>query len=111
MEEHRGAISPRRIFGTNARNRRGLSTRIPCSVLCVTPALRSLGPNTVTLIAYPAPPLCLRSEANEKSDENKSLRGVTGLQQRQHRRYLIGVSRPSLAVETDECAALADGLL
>jgi hypothetical protein len=37
------------FFGTNAKNRRGLSTRIPCSVSSSTPAARNFGPNTVTV--------------------------------------------------------------
>jgi len=39
--------------GTNARNRRGLSMVIVRSISSVTPALRSFGAKTVSVIAYP----------------------------------------------------------
>ena len=39
--------------GTNARNRRGLSMVIRRSISSVTPALRSFGANTVSVIPYP----------------------------------------------------------
>ena len=47
-------------FGTNARNLRGLSTMIRCKTSSLTPAVFSLGTNTVRVLAYPL----------EASDEN-----------------------------------------
>jgi len=40
-------------FGTQARNRRGLSTMIVCSTSSLTPAAFSLGRNTVSVFPYP----------------------------------------------------------
>ena len=39
------------FFGTNARNRRGLSTVMPRSTSSVAPAAFSLGTNTVSVLA------------------------------------------------------------
>ena len=60
------ALSPANRFphglrglGTNASKRRGLSTRMPCRIFSSIPASRNFGANTVTVLAYPGPPLRL----------------------------------------------------
>ena len=59
-------------FGTNARNRRGLSTRIFWIVSSGTPAYRSFGAKTVTTEEYPAPPFALSSCSAAKSADRST---------------------------------------
>src|SRR5439155_2009042 len=59
------------FFGTNARKRRGLSTRILWIVASLTPASRSFGANTVKTFAYPAPPFCFRSRSDVPSADKR----------------------------------------
>src|SRR2546421_11374463 len=48
------------FFGTKARNRLELLTRILCSVSSLTPALRNFGTQTVSALSIPGPPFCFQ---------------------------------------------------
>src|SRR5256885_1560302 len=59
-------------FGTTARNRRGLSSRMCFTVASPTPAFTSMGANAVTVWAIPGPPFFFSARPLLKSDESSS---------------------------------------
>src|SRR2546422_8599425 len=76
------------FFGTNDRNRRGLSTRILCSVASLTPAYLSFGTNCTRTVEKPFPQLALSCGACEKSAASMRLSSYPALSTSSTRRTL-----------------------